>query len=91
MKPRSDSKLKLLPEEMQEAIMAWVRTPKSEEHAGGLAYAREQLAADGIAVSMRALSEFVSWWELQRRFASASSRAQQIEELLLRKRPDMSP
>jgi hypothetical protein len=91
MKSRSDSKLKLLPEDMQEAIMTWAHTAKTEEHPGGLAYVRQQLAADGIIVSLRAVSEFVSWYGLQRRFAAASSRAQQIEELLRVKRPDMKP
>lgn len=91
MKPRSDSKLKNLAEETQEAIIAWARTPKSEDCVGGLAYAREQLAADGIKVSMRALSEFCAWWDLRERFSSASARAKQVEELLLSKDPSLSP
>lgn len=91
MKPRSDSKLKLLPPERQEQIVAWSRTRKTEEHPGGLAYAQEQLAADGIKVSLSTLSEFVSWWELQQRFSSASSRATQVAELLAKRNPDMSP
>lgn len=91
MKPRSDSKLKLLPPERQEQIVAWSRTPKTEDHPGGLAYAREQLAADGLQVSISTLSEFVSWWELQQRFSSASSRASQVAELLAKRNPDMTP
>jgi len=91
MKPRSDSKLKNLPEEMQEAIIAWARTAKTDEHPGGLQYAREQLAADGIKVSLRAVSEFVSWWQLRERFSSASERAQQIEDLIKEKNPNLSP
>ncbi len=91
MKPRSDSKLKTLPEDRQEQVIAWTKAPKTEDGPGGLQHAREQLAADGIKVSLRALSEFVSWYQLQQRFASASSRAQQIEELLRKKRPDMQP
>jgi len=91
MKARSDSKLKTLPEERQEQIIAWAKTPKSEDCVGGLAYALEQLAADGLKVSISTLSEFVSWYQLQQRFAAASSRAQQIEELLRKKRPDMQP
>lgn len=90
MKPRSDSKLKNLPEETQEAIITWAHTAKTEEHPGGLQYAREQLAADGIKVSLRAVSEFVSWWELEERFSSASERAQQFEQRLL-ENPDFSP
>lgn len=91
MKPRSDSKLKNLPEETQEAIIAWARTAKTDEHPGGLQYAREQLAADGIKVSLRAVSEFVSWWQLRERFSSASERAQQIEDLIKEKNPNLSP
>ena len=91
MKPRSDSKLKTLPEDRQEQIVAWARTPKTEDHSGGLAYAREQLAADGLKVSISTLSEFVSWYSLQQRFSKASARAKQIEELLLEKDPNMSP
>lgn len=80
-KPRSDSKLKNLPEERQEQIAEWCRK--------GLEHAREQLAADGLRVSVRALSEFVSWWGLQQRFRAASSRARQIEEMLAEKAPEM--
>jgi hypothetical protein len=90
-KPRSDSKLKGLPEDRQEQIIAWTRMPKSQSSPGGLQLAREQLAADGIAVSLRALSEFVAWWELQRRFTAASSRARQIEELMRKQDPSMDP
>lgn len=90
MKARSDSKLKNLPEERQEQIIAWTREPKSETTPGGLQHAREQLAADGVKVSLRALSEFVSWWRLEERFSSASERAQQFEARLLQN-PDFSP
>lgn len=91
MKPRSDSKLKTLPEERQEQIVAWARTQKTEDHPGGLAYAREQLAADGLKVSMSTLSEFVSWYALQQRFAKAASRANQVADLLQQRNPDMEP
>lgn len=91
MKPRSDSKLKTLPEERQEQIIAWSMERKTETCPGGLQHAREQLAADGIKVSLSTLSEFVSWWRLQRRFAAASARAKQIEEMLREQDPSMSP
>ena len=71
MKARSDSKLKTLPEERQEQIIAWAKTPKSETCVGGLAYALEQLEADGLKVSGSTLSEFCSWWELKRDFSDA--------------------
>ncbi|MEI6492061.1 MAG: hypothetical protein WCO94_05895 [Verrucomicrobiota bacterium] len=91
MKARSDSKLKTLPEERQEQIIAWAKTPKSETCVGGLAYALEQLAADGIKVSISTLSEFVSWWSLRARYLSADARAKQVEELLKSKDPSMTP
>lgn len=90
-KARSDSKLKVLPEERQEQIIAWAMEPKSETCPGGLEHARQQLVADGIKVSISTLSEFVSWWRLQRRFAAASERARQIEEMLRAQDPSMSP
>jgi len=73
MKARSDSKLKNLPEERQEQIIAWAKTPKSETCTGGFAYALEQLAADGLKVSLRSLSEFYSWWELKQDFSDADT------------------
>lgn len=91
MKPRSDSKLKTLPEDRQEQIIEWIRTPKSESSPGGLQHAREQLAADGLRVSLRALSEFWSWWQLRERFTAADARTAQIVDLLKERSPDMSP
>lgn len=80
-KARSDSKLKLLSPERQEQIIGWANTPKSETGMGGLDYARKQLAADGIKVARSTVGEFVSWWDLQQRFARASSRAEQVLDL----------
>jgi hypothetical protein len=90
-KPRSDSKLKLLPEERQDQIVGWAMEPKTDTCPGGLKHALDQLAADGIKVSIRALSEFLSWYRLRQRFAAADSRARQVEEMLLEKDPSMSP
>jgi hypothetical protein len=90
-KPRSDSKLKSLPVERQEQIIAWANTPKSEECVGGLAFALEQLKSDGLTVSMSTLADFVSWWRLQQRFSRAASRAEEIAEMLRQQSPDMSP
>lgn len=91
MKPRSDSKLKGLPPARQEQIVEWATTPKSETCVGGLAFAREQLAKDGLKVSVRALSEFLSWWRLRERYSSAEERAQQLQELLQGKSEALSP
>lgn len=79
-KPRSDSKLKNLPEERQQQIVEWASTPKSETCVGGLKYAQQQLAADGIKVSLAALSGFLSWWELQQQFSAADIAAKFVEE-----------
>jgi hypothetical protein len=79
-KPRSDSKLKNLPEERQEQIIAWLNTQKTEEHPGGLAYAREQLAADGIKVSNSTLSAFWAYWDLRQDFSDADLAATFAEE-----------
>lgn len=90
-KVRSDAKLKGLPRARQERIVEWAATPKSKDCVGGIAYARAQLAAEGLRVSARAVSEFLSWWDLRERFSSASSRAAQIAEMAAQQSPDMSP
>lgn len=90
-KPRSDSKLKTLPEDRQEQIVAWATSPKTDTCPGGLQHAQEQLAQDGLKVSLRALSEFLSWSRLRSRFATADNRAQQVVELLKEKDPSLSP
>lgn len=82
-KPRSDSKLKNLPDDAQEKIMEWCKE--------GYEHARKQLAADGIRVSVRAIAEFYSWYRLQRRFSDASQRARHVEELLAQKDASLSP
>lgn len=72
-KVRSDAVLLNLPEERQEQIIEWCDTPKSESCAGGYEFAREQLAADGLKVSVRALSDFYSDWHLRRDLQTASN------------------
>lgn len=64
-KIRSDAVLLNLPDTRQEQIIEWCDTPKTETTPGGFAHAREQLAADGLNVSLRALSDFYSSWHLQ--------------------------
>lgn len=81
-KPRSDSKLKTLPAERQAQIVEWLETPKSDASPGGIALALEQLAADGLKTSAAALSDFYSWWRLQRDFEEAESHAQEFKDLL---------
>ena len=54
-KPRADAKLKNLSEERQDQIWEYARTHT-------LAQIREWLAEDGLAVSIAALSGFLSWY-----------------------------
>jgi len=88
-KPRSDSVLKNLPQERQELIVEWATAPKTETCVGGLRYAQEQLAADGLQVSVRALSEFCAWFRLQASFSGAENFARSVEEAL-RKQPGLT-
>ncbi len=90
-KPRSDSPLKNLSPERQEQIIEWCNTPKSDDCVGGYKYAKQQLVADGLKVSESALSDFYSWWHLQKTFQQADSLTSDIEELLTRKFPDVDP
>jgi hypothetical protein len=90
-KVRADSVLGNLSEERRERIEEWAATPKSETCVGGLQFALEQLAADGIKVSISTLSEFLKYRRFSRRFSFASSRADQVAELLKQRNPNMSP
>lgn len=74
-KPRSDSKLKNLTAARQEQIMAWCKE-------SGYEHARKQLAADGLRVSVRALGEFYSWYQLRADFAAAEQSAATATELM---------
>lgn len=72
-KPKSNAVLKNLPEDRQAQIAEWCEKPndrgadgKPIPLTGGLAYARKQLADDGLAISLRTLSEFFCWYQLQR-------------------------
>jgi hypothetical protein len=72
-KPKSNAVLKNLPRERQEQIAEWCAQENEKDAdgkavplTGGLAFARAQLAADGLKVSLSTLSEFFSWWELER-------------------------
>ncbi len=90
-KVRADSVLGNLPEERQEQIEEWATTRKSDTCVGGLNFALEQLAADGIKVAKSTLSEFLSARRLRRRCAFASSRALQTVALLQERGMKFSP
>ena len=83
MKSRSDSKLKQLPEDRQEQVIAWCNEKRTDTCSGGYAHAQEQLAADGIKVSLRALSEFYSWHSTLKFYEGAAERAEQQKALML--------
>lgn len=57
-KPRADSKLKNLPVAQQAEIAELLRTRRMDD-------ARQELAGRGIVTSNAALSEFLSWWQVQ--------------------------
>ncbi len=82
-KVRSDAVLLNLPDERQEQIIEWCDTPKSEGCPGGYQFAREQLAADGLNVSTRAVSDFYSSWHLQQDLTLA----RQVEDTVKLARP----
>lgn len=82
-KIRSDALLKNLPPERQEQIIEWCNTVKTEACPGGYQHAQEQLAADGVKVSLRALSDFWSWWNLRQDMQAAAG----VEEAMLEANP----
>lgn len=97
-KIRSDAYLANLPEERQEQIAQWCEKPadrdeetnKAIPRTGGIYHAREQLAADGIKVSEKSLSEWYSDWRDARRLSNASRKAQNFEEWLKDRNPTLT-
>jgi hypothetical protein len=97
-KARSDATLRNLPEDRQAQIAEWCEKAndmgedgKPIPKTGGLAYAKEQLAADGVNVSLDTLSRFYRSWLDEQTFKRASGRAQEIEQMLVRQFPDATP
>lgn len=84
-KPRSDSRLKNLPEERQDEIINHMATPGNKQED-----TVKWLAEDGITTSVSSLSEFRSWWVLQQQYREASDDTQTIVDLLREERPDLS-
>lgn len=82
-KVQATAKLKLLPPDRQEQIIEWCDTPKSETCPGGYQFAREQLAADGLQVSVRALSEFWHWYMQREMYEEAATHADLQKRLML--------
>lgn len=94
-KPKSNAVLKTLPEDRQAQIAEWCMRPNDVDaetgkpipKTGGLAYARMQLAADGVAISIAQLGEFFSWWRRRQRYCSALSASEHQRELMEAFRP----
>lgn len=82
-KPRSDSRLKTLPEERQRHVIELMRTRS-------LAEVRKELRADGITTSSAALSDFFSWWHLREQFRGWEEDTATMLELLKRDHPELS-
>lgn len=87
-KVRADAVLLNLPRERQDQIMEWCNTAKSESCVGGLQFAREQLAADGVKVSLNALSHFWRQYQLRESYEQAENFAEFQEEQMKRFRPE---
>lgn len=95
-KPKSNALLKTLPEDRQEQIAEWCakaneinpETGRPIPRTGGLAYAREQLAADGLKVSLQTLSDFFSWWKRRWKMRTALEASEHQRELMEKFRPE---
>jgi hypothetical protein len=81
MKPRSDSKLKTLPEDRQAEIVAYAA-------AKSLAETVQWLRDDGLQTSAAALSEFLSWYQLRQQLKRNESTVETLLEKLQTSRPD---
>jgi hypothetical protein len=84
MKPRSDSTLKTLPAERQDAIAEYLS-------AHSLLETVAWLKADGIKTSRSALSEFGSWYALRQQLNQNQSTVETLLEELKRGNPGMTP
>ena len=90
-KPRADSKLKNLPEEDQAGIWAMLHPTSKDTPAMTLeAVAVAIQASHGFSVAISTLSEWHSWYSLERRMLNARNRANQTA-LQLAANPDFTP
>jgi len=82
-KPRSDSRLKTLPEGEQAALAEYLTSH-------GLADTREWLAARGVKTSVAALSDFNGWYSLRRRLERRGTVVETLLEGLKERQPELS-
>ena len=78
-----DAKLKTLPAERQAAIWEHARDHKLQDV---VTWLRE----DGVATSLRGVSEFLSWYQLQEQFRDDESTTEQLLEQLKKEVPGLS-
>ena len=84
MKPRSDSKLKTLPEDRQVVIAEYARGHSLEETV-------KWLSDDGLKTSAAALSEFLSWFQLRSQLQRNESTVESLLKNLQQTRPAWTP
>lgn len=83
-KPRSDSKLANLDEDVQEQIAVWCKA--------GLEEARERVRTElGISISISSLSCWHAWWSRQQALRAGHAKVMQHLEWYRRNRPDATP
>ena len=75
-KIRSDSRLKTLPESVQAEIVQALRTSSREATKAML------LEKHNVQTNVASLSEFLQWWQSQKRLEEAASLATQISKVL---------
>jgi hypothetical protein len=83
IKPRSDAKLKTLPDERQKEIYDRLRR-------GGVRQVRAWLSDQGFSISIRALSEFYAWFEMRKRFEQDERSVNRVIEELKRETPNLT-
>lgn len=85
-KPRSDSKLKLLPEDQHKRIWSWLNKPKAK-YATVVGLCWEDL---GVRTSETALGDFYSWYGMKLRMDKREERVEQIVDEFRRTDPSVT-
>lgn len=83
-KPRSDSKLKTLPEDVQRELANMLRTQPIK---AARAWLRKE---HGVTCASSAFTGFRQWWDMRERFQRDESRVEAILDRLSREQPDLS-
>lgn len=84
-KVSSTAVLKNLPPERQQQVAEWCAKKNDVDadgrpipETGGLAFARAQLAADGLPVALDTVSQFYKWWRLEEDLEISFEREDQV-------------